>query len=385
MFENLLYQDKVRDALKREITTGRLPPAIIFAGPPQSGKMTAALELARALNCKVSGAPWACHCSSCAQYRLLDSPYMLLMGRRNFSDEIQAAQNMLMREKKKELYYLFLRNVKKLVRRFDYLLWQDDNRKLNMAIKFMDRLNELIGDPKKLNADLMSRSEEIISSDLVRSIDQLLPADGVGINMLRRAVYWARTADRSLNKTIIIENADSMNNSARNSLLKVLEEAPPQTFFILTTERPGAIVPTIRSRARFFRFLSRKPEELREVISRVYRCSEAERYNTIQDFFDGILRWHIDRKHVELMFVLLRKKSIAARDTLAAYFRSDRQNLRRLIILCLEKLRTALSGAEGNFENIHELFIMQRKLEEMYYRCETYNIPVASILECGYR
>ena len=100
---------------------------------------------------------------------------MLLMGRRNFSDEIQAAQKMLMREKKKELYYLFLRNVKKLVRRFDYLLWQDDNRKLNAVIKFMDRLNELLGDPKNLNADLMSRSEEIISSDLVHSIDQLLP------------------------------------------------------------------------------------------------------------------------------------------------------------------------------------------------------------------
>jgi DNA polymerase-3 subunit delta' len=47
---------------------------------------------------------------------------------------------------------------------------------------------------------------------------------------------------------ILINPADGMNNDTQNALLKVLEEPPAQTFFILLATHVASILPTIRSR-----------------------------------------------------------------------------------------------------------------------------------------
>jgi len=49
-------------------------------------------------------------------------------------------------------------------------------------------------------------------------------------------------------KAYLIENADSMNINAQNALLQVLEEPPAHTVFILSTNNPAALLPTIYSR-----------------------------------------------------------------------------------------------------------------------------------------
>ncbi|MBN2482201.1 MAG: DNA polymerase III subunit delta [Bacteroidales bacterium] len=49
-------------------------------------------------------------------------------------------------------------------------------------------------------------------------------------------------------KTVIIWQADRMHDQAANKLLKLIEEPPPNTFFILVSEKPEQILPTIRSR-----------------------------------------------------------------------------------------------------------------------------------------
>jgi len=48
----------------------------------------------------------------------------------------------------------------------------------------------------------------------------------------------------------IIQDCDTMNESAQNAFLKTLEEPPEKCLFILTTGRPGALLPTIRSRCQ---------------------------------------------------------------------------------------------------------------------------------------
>lgn len=50
-------------------------------------------------------------------------------------------------------------------------------------------------------------------------------------------------------RIIIIDGADTMNRHAQNSILKLLEEPPRKTFFILLVEQAGLLLPTIRSRA----------------------------------------------------------------------------------------------------------------------------------------
>lgn len=49
-------------------------------------------------------------------------------------------------------------------------------------------------------------------------------------------------------KVVIILAAELMNRSAAGALLKILEEPPPDKYFILVTSKPALILPTIRSR-----------------------------------------------------------------------------------------------------------------------------------------
>ena len=48
----------------------------------------------------------------------------------------------------------------------------------------------------------------------------------------------------------VIQEADTMNESAQNAFLKTLEEPPGKCLFVLTTGRPSALLPTIRSRCQ---------------------------------------------------------------------------------------------------------------------------------------
>ena len=55
-------------------------------------------------------------------------------------------------------------------------------------------------------------------------------------------------------RIFIIEDAEYMNDTAANALLKTLEEPPPTSHLILTTSNPTALLPTIRSRCQMIRF-----------------------------------------------------------------------------------------------------------------------------------
>lgn len=48
----------------------------------------------------------------------------------------------------------------------------------------------------------------------------------------------------------LIDTIDDMNLNAANALLKLIEEPPPRTIFILLSHEPNKLLPTIRSRCR---------------------------------------------------------------------------------------------------------------------------------------
>ncbi|MFT4045361.1 MAG: hypothetical protein QM661_01580 [Solimonas sp.] len=54
----------------------------------------------------------------------------------------------------------------------------------------------------------------------------------------------------------LIEPADLLNASSANALLKTIEEPPAGTHLLLVTERPQALLPTLRSRCQRLRFAS---------------------------------------------------------------------------------------------------------------------------------
>jgi DNA polymerase-3 subunit delta' len=55
-------------------------------------------------------------------------------------------------------------------------------------------------------------------------------------------------------RIVVIDDADTMNNASQNALLKVLEEPPANAILILIAHRPGALMPTVRSRCRMIEF-----------------------------------------------------------------------------------------------------------------------------------
>ena len=59
------------------------------------------------------------------------------------------------------------------------------------------------------------------------------------------AIVMPNEADR---KIYVINDAGSMNQSAQNAMLKLLEEPPKHAAFILATENPAQLLPTVRSR-----------------------------------------------------------------------------------------------------------------------------------------
>ena len=66
------------------------------------------------------------------------------------------------------------------------------------------------------------------------------------IRALRTDVYIRPNEGKR--KVYIIDPADSMNASAQNALLKVLEEGPQYTAFLLLAGEPGKLLDTVRSR-----------------------------------------------------------------------------------------------------------------------------------------
>ncbi len=58
------------------------------------------------------------------------------------------------------------------------------------------------------------------------------------------------SAGAAVQRVVIVDQADELNISSANALLKSLEEPPPQTLFLLITSQPGRLLPTIRSRCR---------------------------------------------------------------------------------------------------------------------------------------
>lgn len=89
-------------------------------------------------------------------------------------------------------------------------------------------------------------------------IHQVAPAEGkktISINQIREmAMSVAVKPNEARTRILIISEADLMNTQAQNALLKLLEEPPETTVFVLTAQKESRLLPTILSRCRKIRF-----------------------------------------------------------------------------------------------------------------------------------
>src|SRR6185503_8826444 len=64
---DVLSHERIKGLLARALASGRLPPAVLFAGPEGVGKKTLALAVARALVCDRDGGDACDACPSCSR------------------------------------------------------------------------------------------------------------------------------------------------------------------------------------------------------------------------------------------------------------------------------------------------------------------------------
>ncbi len=80
----------------------------------------------------------------------------------------------------------------------------------------------------------------------------------------------------ALFKSIIIEQAHQLNQEAQSAFLKLLEEPKGKTIFILITEYPEMLLPTILSRVERLRFYSSLQPCQKEEIKELLKISRAD-------------------------------------------------------------------------------------------------------------
>ncbi|WP_062326438.1 hypothetical protein [Treponema endosymbiont of Eucomonympha sp.] len=407
MFENVLYQN-ASVLIADDIAHGALPSSLLFAGPPASGKLTCALELARILACRSAEArgAWNCACPSCLKHKALMHSGLLLTGFRASTLEIAAARQTLVEAARvnapylASVRYLFLRSVRKLTARFSPVLWADDDKasKISPLVASVDEALEELDPSRPLPEPAALEKATAKLASLCEKLDAGFVSGSVPVAHIRHISSWARFTVAEGKKTVIIENADRMQEGARNALLKVLEEPPEDAVFVLLTEKRSAVLPTILSRVRTYQFGERTAQEQAEVLLRVFHASPAEGDDPSAQGERGIERYLRSFLPTDANAVSKLGNDFAAEairgsvpDVRAAVAAAKNFEPRLLLdsffdgfYRCLRSIRVGLSAQENPygfaFATEREHFFLHQ-MAECYSRITTYNQTPTAALE----
>lgn len=218
-FESVIGQNRLKKRLESVIRQNRLAHAYLFQGQAGVGKDAIAIRIAMGLNCSNGLIEGCGHCGHCGQILRLEHPG------------------------------------------FHLIIPVPARPKSMSQVKF----NELV--KEKMIERINNPYREISFAPSVSA----LPA--IGIEQIRTLKHNLILKHTGRYRVIIISHADGMTLPASNSLLKILEEPPAGTLFILTTSLASQILPTITSRCQNIRFDS---------------LSDADIENAL------INRWHFD-------------------------------------------------------------------------------------------
>lgn len=101
---------------------------------------------------------------------------------------------------------------------------------------------------------------KLVASHIAQKLNGHISMCDIKVDEIRDMISLVnRTADRLI---VIIADVDNMSVSAKNALLKVTEEPPKNTWFIMTVVDESSIPDTILSRASTFKMDKYTPQEL---------------------------------------------------------------------------------------------------------------------------
>ena len=205
----------MKERLVRSIKDGRISHAQLFLGPQGSGSLALALAYAQYISCNNKQETDSCGtCSSCIKYNKLIHP---------------------------DLHFVYPVALSKAVR---------------------------------VSTDVAAEWREAFSGDpyitLYNWFEQLDAENKQAVIGVEESAEILRklslTTYESEYKIMIIWQADKMNIGAANKLLKILEEPPDKTLFLLVCESEDQLLRTILSRTQLIKIPKIKDEDLIEAL-----------------------------------------------------------------------------------------------------------------------
>ena len=98
---------------------------------------------------------------------------------------------------------------------------------------------------------------DLIALRRIASEEGKKPPSEISVDEVRRAIsFFGSTAAMGGWRIAIVDSVDELNKNGTNALLKVLEEPPAHSLFLLISHAPGRLIATIRSRCQKISLLS---------------------------------------------------------------------------------------------------------------------------------
>lgn len=243
-------QKEVSEELELLFDGKKFPYSSLFYGPSCCGKMYAAM--------------------SCARAFYADTDATIIISDRNFSYRIKTAFKLLKTERNKVSKEFLIDTAQVFLKQYHGALL--DNQSANGKKKFSDAgiCAELLEELKSATDENLLSISDKLEKELI-SLADINKNSVISVNQIRSIRDWAResTVDGKP-KFVIIEGLENSTDSVSNALLKILEEPPLDTFFIILSENPGRIPATILSRVRKFAFNALEKEGRSFVLNKLF-------------------------------------------------------------------------------------------------------------------
>ena len=202
LFREIIGQEEVKHQLRASVREGRIPHAQLFSGISGIGKLQLALAYAQYLNCPHRTEEDSCGtCPTCLQFEKLQHPDLHFAFPIVKTDAADTCND-------------FLEPWREIVLNKHYFDLDDWHKALGVETK-------------------QSMIYEKESGEILRKLSLKPFGDGY--------------------KVMIIWQPEKMNATSANKLLKLLEEPPVQTVFLLVSEHPEQLLSTIQSRVQTIR------------------------------------------------------------------------------------------------------------------------------------
>jgi len=212
-FSEFLGNQRIVAALSGALRSGRVPHALLFAGPKGVGKFTLARMFAQACNCERLTDNFCGECDTCKRIATLADPQTLLeQGLAERGESADAAT----------------------VERIPLILQPHPD------------VWALVPDPVRLKTP--------VARPMLR-VGQL--------RAVQRAAYFQPMGRR---RVFILDGAETMRWDVANVFLKILEEPPGSATLILTAPSPYSLLPTIVSRCMQFHFAPLLLADVEEIL-----------------------------------------------------------------------------------------------------------------------